>query len=94
MTTTTEKLARYECAQEILGMLIALRSSCINQERKAEKPDLVRIRQWESEIDTFFGMDLDLCFNNAEGIEQVISKYGPEVRAGLGSQGERDGKNC
>ena len=47
--TTTERLARFETAQETIGFLMALRTTWISDERAQPSPDLAKIACWNAE---------------------------------------------
>lgn len=79
--TTTEKLARYETAIEILGMMTAMRSAWIHEERHKNTPDESMIGCWEDEQMDFSLQDQTLRFSDSTGIERVIAEYGPIVKA-------------
>lgn len=78
---TTERLTRFETAQEALGMLIAARSELIYQERKKADPDVEKISLWEAETEALAAREEALRFGDAEEIERVITECGVEVRA-------------
>jgi hypothetical protein len=78
--TTTERLARLEAAQEVLGFLMAARSELIYKEGKKATPDTAKIAQWEAERNTFFDIEDGLRLDNQEGVDTVISTYGPQAR--------------
>lgn len=75
--TTTEKLARFETAQHIIGMMVAIRSEWIDQEEDKAQPDLKQIEQWEQEQRKFADQDNALRFDDHDGIEWVIKSYDP-----------------
>lgn len=81
LNATTQKLARFECAQEILGMMIALRSNWIYTERQRSAPDHALIDKWEAEVRSFVEENAQLLLSDAEGIDRTISLYAPQVRA-------------
>lgn len=78
--TTTQRLARLEAAQEVLGFLVAVRAECISTERKKAQPDATKIAQWEAEQTGFLDVEDDLRLDDLDAIEQVIATYGPEAR--------------
>ncbi|WP_312959957.1 hypothetical protein [Stutzerimonas nitrititolerans] len=78
--TTTQRLARLEAAQEMLGFLVAVRAEWISAERKKTQPDTTKIAQWEAEQTSFFDLEDDLRLDNLDAIEQVIATYGPVAR--------------
>ncbi|MGG5276318.1 hypothetical protein [Pseudomonas syringae pv. coryli] len=83
--TTTQRLARLEAAQEVLGFLMAARSELIYNERKKATPDTVKIAQWEEERNAFFDIEDDLRLDNEEAINKVIDTYGPQAREMFGA---------
>lgn len=78
---TTERLSRFETAQEALGMLIAARSEWIYRERKKAEPDAEKISVWEAETESLAAREDALRFDDAKEIERVIAECGLEVRA-------------
>lgn len=78
--TTTERLARLEAAQEVLGFLMAARSELIHNESKKAHPDLTKIEQWESERNELFDLEDGLRLDDLAGVESVIATYGPQAR--------------
>ncbi|MFG8764966.1 hypothetical protein ACEOVB_29675 [Pseudomonas aeruginosa] len=78
--TTTERLARLEAAQEVLGFLMAARSELIHNEGKKAKPDATKIEQWEAERNELFDLEDGLRLDDPAGIERVIATYGPQAR--------------
>lgn len=76
----TERLARYETAQEALGMLIAARAELIYRERKKAVPDTAKIATWTAEQEKFAAKEDALRFDDTEDIERVITECGGEVR--------------
>lgn len=85
--TTTEKLARFETAQHIIGMMVAIRSEWIDQEEDKAQPDLKQIEQWEQEQSKFADQDNALRFDDLDGIESVIKLYGPVVKGVVSENG-------
>lgn len=81
--TTTEILARYETAQETLGMLVAIRSRWIHEEEQRPVPDTAKIALWEKEQAQFTDEDDALLMTDDAGIERIITVYGPVVKAGF-----------
>jgi hypothetical protein len=77
----TEALARYETAQETLGMLVAMRTRWIYEEEQRDAPDVGKIAQWEKEQAYFRDEDDALLFSDSGEIERVITVYGPLVKA-------------
>lgn len=78
--TTTQRLARLEAAQEVLGFLVAVRAEWISTERKKAQPDAAKIAQWEAEQTGFLDLEDDLRLDDLDAIEKVIATYGPEAR--------------
>lgn len=81
MLTTTERLARYETAQEIIGMMIALRSAWIAAELGRDAPDGTKVAAWETERSRLTGERQMLGMDDDGGIDRVLSEYGPIVKA-------------
>lgn len=78
--TTTERLARLEAAQEVLGCLMAARAELIHHEGKKAQPDVAKIAQWEAERNALFDLEDSLRLDDSQGVEQVIVTYGPQAR--------------
>lgn len=83
--TTTEKLARYETAEEILGKLIAHCSAKIHQEEKQPSPGAAKLAQWRGEQAQLMNEDARLFFGDCQNIERVIAVHGPICKAIYGS---------
>lgn len=81
MTTTTERLARYETAQEVLGFLMAGYTNLIWNERAKPNSSADKIRDWEAEKTAYFNIESSLRLDDDECIERVLSVYGPKARA-------------
>ena len=79
--TAMQKLARYETAQEALGMMVAMRSSWIADERSKKNPDATKIEQWRSEQREYGFAEEDLSLDDEAGIERILATYSPLVRA-------------
>jgi len=78
--TTTQRLARFETAQEILVFLMASYSEKIYSEGKKPFPDTSKIAQWNAERKALFNLEDGLRLDDQAVIEQVISDYGPTLR--------------
>lgn len=87
--TTTEKLARFETAQHIIGMMVAMRSEWIDQEEQKALPDWKQIEQWEREQSEFADQDNALRFDDHDSIELVIESFGPVVKEQFSTPAER-----
>ncbi|MBU2713890.1 hypothetical protein [Zooshikella harenae] len=83
--STTEKLARYETAQETIGVLIAMRSKWIYEEEQKTELNQDLILQWENEQDTFHDELHDLLIDEYDKIERILSEYAPIVKAHMTS---------
>ncbi|GHU14439.1 hypothetical protein FACS189441_4080 [Betaproteobacteria bacterium] len=79
--TAMQKLARYETAQEALGLMVAMRSSWIARERDKPNPDTVKIEQWRSEQYEYGFAEEDLSLDDEAEIERVLATYSPLIRA-------------
>lgn len=86
--TTTERLARFETAQETIGFLMALRTTWISDERAQPSPDLAKIACWNAERERYWDEQDALRYDDLAGIERVIKDYGPLVRAAVQQQPE------
>lgn len=78
--TTTEKLARYETAQEILSKLIALQVGLIRREEQKSDPDLAKVQQFNAQMTIYMEEDAKLFFNDSDNIERILSNYGPVAK--------------
>ena len=87
--TTTERLARFETAQETIGFLMALRTTWISDERAQPAPDLAKIARWSAERDRYWDEQDALSYDDQAAIERVIKDYGPLVRAAVEQQPAR-----
>ena len=81
MTTTTERLARLETAQELLGFLIASLSSEIHTERQRATADPSRVKSLQTKKNELVDLEDNLSLDDAETVERVIETFGPEVRS-------------
>lgn len=79
--TTTQLLARFETAQEGLGLLMANRSRLIWDEEHKAQPDQARIDELKAERRELRQVRNSLDFDNQAHIEEVIATYGPQVKA-------------
>ncbi|MBU2708755.1 DUF2384 domain-containing protein [Zooshikella marina] len=83
---TSERLARYETAQEILGLLIAMRAEWIHEEQKTtHNPNHTRIDQWIAESSQYRKELHNLRINDHNKIDFIINEYGPIVKAYMSS---------
>lgn len=81
MRNTTERLARYETAQEVIGMMIALRSAWIATELGK---DVVRhdvVDAWREEQGRLTVERHQLLMDDDAGIDRVLREYAPIVKA-------------
>jgi len=78
--TTTERLARFETAQEVPRFLMAVRSKLIYDEHKKAQPDATKIEQWEAERNELDDLEDALRFDDLAEIERIIATYGPQAR--------------
>ena len=79
--TTTEKLARFETAQDTIGMMVAFRSAWIHKERQKAKPDVNKIALWQAEKNQYSDEEYGLLFDDTKNIERIIDTYAPIVKA-------------
>jgi len=79
--TPSERLARFDMAQAILGYLMAACSERIYFEGRKAQPDAASIGRWETERDAYFDLDDALRLDDQAGTEQVIATYGPLAQA-------------
>jgi hypothetical protein len=78
--TTTEKLARYETAQEILSKLIALQAGLIHREEQKPDPDMAKVQQINAQMTIYMEEGAKLFFDDSSNIERIISNYGPVAK--------------
>lgn len=81
MTTTTERLARLETAQELLGFLIASLTSEIHAERQKTAADPVAIKALQTKKRELADLRNRLSLDDLATIERVIQVQGPEVKS-------------
>jgi len=81
MSTTTDRLARFETAQEMIGLLIAARARALSDERGKSSPNGSAIAALLVEIDRFDDERDALRLDGFAEIERVIREYGPTVKA-------------
>jgi hypothetical protein len=79
---TTQRLARYETAQELCGMMAARRSKWIRDEELKAIADVAKVAQWKRERAQYMDEGDSLLFDDVDTIERLIAVYGPLVRAG------------
>lgn len=79
--STTQRLARYETAQEMIGLMAAMRSGWIGVEQSKPLPDLESIRQWRQERTDLLNQQEELRFDDTDAIENVVATCGPIVKA-------------
>ena len=77
---TTEYLARYETAQNILSVLIAVNCETIYQQQQKQSPDSVVIALCESQNSQYLDEDEKLYFRDDVNIERIIKTYGPKAK--------------
>jgi hypothetical protein len=76
-----EQLARYESAQETLGLMVAMRSGWIADEEKKANPDHEQIERWYAEMRKYGFAEEDLDIHDEAEIERVLATYNPIIRA-------------
>jgi hypothetical protein len=86
--TTTERLARYETAQETLGLMIAAISKKIRDEKLKESPDNDLINTWKAEQNAFADKEDALLYSDTHGIDYVLKTYAPIVKASFLKRGK------
>jgi len=77
----TQKLARFETAQETCGLMAVIRRDWIDEEEQKALPDQAKIQQWEEEERRFILERLNLRFDNVEEQERIFREYSPQIRA-------------
>jgi len=81
MQTTTERLARLETAQELIGLLIGVHSSASEAAFGAVPRDVAAVEREDAAVSSL-SRELDsLRLGDDANIERVIATYGPMVRA-------------
>ncbi|MBU2708711.1 hypothetical protein KCM76_22150 [Zooshikella marina] len=83
--STSDKLARYETAQEIIGMLISIRAEWIYEEKAKAKPDQEKIDKWMAESTSYRKELHNLRINDHNKIDFIINEYGPIVKTYMSS---------
>ena len=81
MNTTTERLARLETAQELLGFLIASLSKEIHDERRKPSPDAAALDALVAKKNELADLEDRLSLDDVAQVEYVIQNLGPEVRS-------------
>lgn len=71
---------RYEVAQDVLGAIIAHHSEQIAKELEKQQPDLKAIDLANLAKDAMRDLRDSLDPNDAQGIEDVIKRFGPQAR--------------
>lgn len=79
--TITKRLARYETAQETIGLLIADLAARMHKERNSDNSNQALIVQWKAEQSAFKAESDRLRFDDNHAIDRVINVYCPIVRA-------------
>ncbi|GHU14435.1 hypothetical protein FACS189441_4070 [Betaproteobacteria bacterium] len=87
---TMEQLARFENAQETLGMMVAIRTNWITQERRRDNPDNEKIACWQSERQEYEVMEDALRLDNEAEINRVLTTYNPQVRSAFEQPAEKE----
>jgi hypothetical protein len=82
--TTTEKVVRYEVAQEVIGYMIAIRAAWIAQEAHQAAPDAAKVGQWQQEQSELARERDELLPADEDAIERVLGQYGPLVKSEYG----------
>ena len=75
------RLNRFEIAQEMIGFMMAWRTSLIYEEQKKSAPDVAVIAQWQSEFDKLDDELYNLRLGDENEIQRVIAEYGPILKA-------------
>lgn len=79
---TTRRLARFETAQELCGMMAAGSSSLIRDEEAKAHPDPVVVGRLRLERAAYLDEGSALRLDDSAAIERAIAAYGPVIRAG------------
>ena len=77
-----------DSATALLGLLMAARAELIHNEGKKAQPDASKILQWEAERSELFDLEDSLRLDDSDGIERVITIYGPQAREAFRREGE------
>ena len=72
--THQQRLNRFEIAQEMIGFMMALRTSLIDEEQQKVSPDIALIAQWEAEFDKLDDELYNLHLSDEKDIERVIAE--------------------
>ena len=79
--THQQRLNRFEIAQEMIGFMMAWRTSLIDEEQQKLSPDTALIAQWEAEFDKLDDELYNLHLSDEKDIERVIAEYGPILKS-------------
>lgn len=88
MSNDSLLLTRYEVAQEILGLMMALRSHEAQRERERPAPNLSRVAALEAEQSQFAADIQELMPDDYHAVDRILSLYGPQVREQLSHHGQ------
>lgn len=80
MATTTDLLARFETAQETIGILIAGLAHQIGCERSKSEPCPILLKQWEAEQARLADEEDRLRLHDEAEVARVLEFYGPAAR--------------
>ena len=71
--THLQRLNLFEIAQEMIGFMMALRTSLIDEEYQKFSPDIALIAQWEAEFDKLDDELYNLQLSDENEIQRVIA---------------------
>ena len=77
----TQRLAWFETAQEVCGLMGVIRRDWIRSEKRKEFPDQDKIRQWKEEAFNYEIEREDLRFDDIQEQERIFREYSPQVKA-------------
>jgi len=77
----TQKLARFETAQEGCGLMAVIRRDWIREEAQKEFPDQEKIRQWKDDVKRFTRERRGLDFEDVQEQERIYREYNPQIKA-------------
>lgn len=81
VAATRTKLTRYECAVEVIGSLIAIRTAQIAEEEGLEAPKTALIELLRAERSALAHERQQLSPDDDTAIEHIYRDYAPQVKA-------------
>jgi hypothetical protein len=82
---TQDEAIAFEAAKEVIGHMIAIKSSELWNEEQKDIQDLEKISQLKLKRDELVSEQINLRLKNHENIERVIKEYGSLIKAKMDS---------